>query len=140
MTSLQVRAHLKADQNTLCQPYSTIFIKKSTEKRQIRGTPSGSQPALRSRKISLFCSFSDFYVDYRREITEKSFKQQKGLKTDEKSISTIFQMLQAPETWSKYTTLVGLKVKPTSWENVEKGDLKLKNMINFNEYGSTVAH
>ena len=57
-----------------------------------------------------------------------------------KSILTIFQMLQAPETWSKYTTLVGLKVEPTSWENVEKGDLKLKNMINFNEYGSTVAH
>ena len=56
--------------------------KKSTEKRQIRGTPSGSRPAfacrpaLRSRlylekTLLFFVHFRTVFVDFRREITEK---------------------------------------------------------------------
>ena len=41
--------------------FQSFFSKKSTEKRQFRGTPSGSQPALRSRKNHFFCSFSDIF-------------------------------------------------------------------------------
>ena len=96
------------------QSWSTSL--KSTEKRQFRGTPSGSRPAfacrpaLRSRQFYVF--FRSFFVDFSREITKKGLKStkknKKGRKTAEKNVSTSFRVLQAPESWSKYTTHVFL--------------------------------
>ena len=57
---------------------------KSTEKRQCRGTPSGSQPAfacqpaLGSRQNHVF--FCSFFVDFSREITKKALKWTKKVK------------------------------------------------------------
>ena len=58
--------------------------KKSTEKRLIWGTPSGSQPAfacqlaLRSSKIwKKHVHFQTFFVDFRREINKKGWKRLK---------------------------------------------------------------
>ena len=93
---------------------SKLVALKSTEKRQFRGTPSRSRPAfacrpaLRSRQFYIF--FRSFFVDFSREITKKGLKStkknKKGRKTAEKNVSTSFRVLQAPESWSKYTTLV----------------------------------
>ena len=59
-------------------------IKKSTEKRQIRGITSGSrpafacQPALRSRqnmkKTCLLFIYRRCFIDFSREITERGLK------------------------------------------------------------------
>ena len=55
--------------------------KKSTKKRQFRGTPSGSRPAfacrpaLRSRQNHIFLvHFHTFFVDFSREITDIALK------------------------------------------------------------------
>ena len=56
------------------------FFRKSTEKIQIRGTPSGSQPAFEGQpalksdkndKNLFFVRFQMFFLDFRPEITEK---------------------------------------------------------------------
>ena len=92
--------------------------KKSTEKRQFRGTPSGSRPAfacrpaLRSRqKQDFFVEFQAFFVDLSCEITEKDLKLTKKVgKRLKKSSSTSFQVLKAAESWSKYTIKGKLKI------------------------------
>ena len=58
----------------------TVFVKKSTQKSQFRGTPSGSQPAFACRpalkstqqlKKHVFVHFQTFFVDFRHEINKK---------------------------------------------------------------------
>ena len=71
-----------------CKSWSTHgrstsnLYKKSTKKRQIRGTPSWSwlafacQPALRSRKYQFFfVHFQKFFVHFSCEITKEGFKR-----------------------------------------------------------------
>ena len=84
-----------------------FFVKKSTDKRQIQGTPSGSrpaftcQPALRSRQISpFFVHFQTFFVDFRCEITEKSLK--KVEKRQKKMFQPAFRGVQHPKA-GRYT-------------------------------------
>ena len=96
-------------------PKAGQTTKKSTEKRQIWGIPSGSlpafacQPALRRRqklkKQVFFVHFQTFFSDFRREIIKKRFKINfKKLKMAEKSSLTSFRVRPAPKSWSKYTT------------------------------------
>ena len=81
---------------------------KSTEKRQIWGTPSAAsgswsvfacRPALKSRQISgFFCSFSDVFIDFSREVTEKGLKWTKKFKNDwNKVVQPAFGCVQHPK-------------------------------------------
>ena len=51
-----------------------------------------------------FVHFQTFFVDFRREISEKGLKWKKNWKRLKKSISTSFRVHAALESWSKYTT------------------------------------
>ena len=97
--------------------FSPFFITKSTEKRQLRGIPSGSQPAfacqpaLRSRQYmqkNVFCSFSNVFSRFQTWNHWKRWKINKQgwkwMKTAVKSGSTSFWVRAAPESWSKHTT------------------------------------
>ena len=60
-------------------------------------------PSLRSRQKHLFfCSFSDFFVHFSHEITEKGWKwTKKSWKRLKISSSTSFWVRAAPKSWSK---------------------------------------
>ena len=72
----------------------------------------------------IFCSFSDFFVDFRREITEKGLKLTKRLKTAEKSSLTSFLVRLAPKSWLKYTTI-------QIWRRILLDSVKYSSMQNL---------
>ena len=65
---------------------------------QLCGTPSGSPPALRSRQISLFCSFSDLFCWFQAWNHWKRFKKnKKGWKRLKKVVQIAFRYAQHPK-------------------------------------------
>ena len=112
--------HPKAGQNTLSaffylfSPFKKFFsdftpeIKKSTEKIQIWGTPSGSQPAfacqpaLKSRQKWIN---TVFLLIFRRFFLISGVKSLKKVENGWKSVSTSFRVRAAPKSWSKHTTV-----------------------------------
>ena len=57
-------------------------------------------------KYCFFVHFQMFFLNFRCEITEKFWNEQKRLKTTEKSVLTSFWLRAAPESWSKCTTAI----------------------------------
>ena len=102
-------------QNGLFRQSLTKSSKKSTEKRQFRGTPSGRRPAFACRPVlrskqntkqkHFFLFFFRRFCWFQRWNHWKGFKMnKKGWKRLKKKVSTSFWVRAAPESWSKYTT------------------------------------
>ena len=61
------------------------------------------------------CSFQTFFLDIRREITEKVENEQKRLKMAEKSVSNCFRVVAALESWSNSPLLNYIWDSPCEW-------------------------
>ena len=78
--------HPKAGRNTFFSHFQPVL------------SAFACQPAIRSSRKSLFCSYQTFFVDFRHKITEKDFKlTKKGWKLLKKSVSTSFWVCAAPK-------------------------------------------
>ena len=84
--------------------------------------------------------FGSFYVDFSREITKKALKwTKKAEKRLKKNVLTSFQVLQLPESWSKYTTNIYINsINEFNSNSEEDFRILMKRWLNWNVWGKSV--
>ena len=86
-----------------------------------------------SAVFNLVFSFETFFSDFLPKINKKCLKEEKKLKTAEKSSSTRFRVHPPPESWSKHTTYITFNFNGHTflWQKFKEGFKHLRNQGHF---------